>query len=294
MQEKMNFETSKKRAAMLSILSNSALIGLKLFAGIASGSIGILSEALHSGTDLLASFVAFFSVSESSKPADRDHQFGHGKYEDFAGLIEGALIIFAAFYIIYESLKKFFSHIRPEMDVNLGLWVMLISVLANIFVSSHLFRVAKDTDSAALFADAEHLRTDVFSSAAVFLGLLMVKLTGKTFFDPLIAIVIAIIIFLAGWKICMQARNNLLDMALSANENSQILGIVGEYLDKGVVRLSQVRTRKAGGRKNIELVLLVNGEMKIREAHDLCDRIEEEIENNLKNTDVSIHLEPAE
>lgn len=157
-------ENEKKRAAILSIVSNTLLIVLKFIVGIISGSISIISEALHSGSDLLASFIAFFSVSESSKPADEDHQFGHGKYEDLSGLIEGILIILAALYIVYASVKKMFFAPVIRIDVDLGLAVMLVSVVANTFVSIYLFKIAKKTDSIALYADGEHLRTDIYSS----------------------------------------------------------------------------------------------------------------------------------
>src|SRR5574344_589254 len=117
----LDIDFKKKRAAQLSILSNTCLIILKFIAGFVSGSIGIISEAIHSSSDLLASLIAFFSVSESSKPADNDHQYGHGKYEDMSGLIEGALIIFAAFYIVYEALKKILNPSTIAMDVNIGM-----------------------------------------------------------------------------------------------------------------------------------------------------------------------------
>lgn len=286
------FEKEKKKAALFSILSNSSLIALKLFAGILSGSIGIISEAVHSGSDLLASFIAFFSIAESSKPADKDHQFGHGKYEDFAGLTEGLLIVLAAFYIIYESVKKIVHHAGPEMDVNLGLAVMFISVVANIFVSNYLFKVARKTDSVALYADGEHLRTDIYSSLAVFVGLLCIKLTGNTIFDPIIAIVVAVIIFMAGCRICESSRKNLLDTSLSKNENSQIENIVVDFIDNGIISIKSMRTRKAGMKKNIELILIVDRAMHISTAHELCDKIEEEIEKSLQNTDITIHLEP--
>lgn len=285
-------KNEKKMAALLSIISNTSLIALKLVAGIISGSIGIISEAVHSGSDLLASFIAFFSIAESSKPADKDHQFGHGKYEDFAGLTEGILIVLAAFYIIYESVKKIVEQTGPEMDVNFGLAVMFISVLANIFVSSYLFKVAKKTDSVALYADGEHLRTDIYSSLAVFIGLLCIKITGNVIFDPIIAIVVAIIIFLAGCRICETSRKNLLDTSLSHNENSQIEKIIVDFIDNGIISLKHMRTRKAGMKKNIELTLIVDSAMHISTAHELCDKIEEEIEKNLQNTDITIHLEP--
>lgn len=236
----------KKIAAILSIVSNTSLIVLKLIAGVISGSIGIISEAIHSSSDLLASVITFFSVSESSKPADEDHQFGHGKYEDFTSFIEGMLIIFAAFYIVYEALKKILFAHTLKIDINIGLVVMFISVIVNIFVSIYLFKTAKMTKSTALYADGEHLRTDIYSSLAVFIGLLLAKITGNPIFDPLIAIMVAIIIFTAGYKICSDAKESLLDTSLSEKENFQIKSIINNYLQNGVVALKTLRTRKAG------------------------------------------------
>ena len=286
------FEKEKKFAALMSILSNSSLIILKIIAGVITGSIGILSEAIHSCSDLLASFIAFFAISKSSEPADHEHQYGHGKYEDFAGLTEGLLIIWAALYIVVEAVKKINNPSMHEMDVNVGLLVMLISVIANIVVSRYLFKVAKKSDSVALFADGEHLRTDVYSSLAVFFGLLAVKLTGNSIFDPIIAIVVAIIIFIAGYRICKSSHDNLLDVSLSHNEISQIREILVEFFDEEIIELKKMRTRKAGLRKNIELTIIVDKEMKIIDGHNLCDRIEDIIEERLCNTDIAIHLEP--
>lgn len=282
----------KKFAATLSILSNSALIILKLIAGIISGSIGIISEAIHSGSDLLASIITYFSVSESSKPADEDHQFGHGKYEDFTSLIEGILIIFAAFYIIYEAVQKIFCGEECKIDPNIGLPVMFFSVVVNILVSAYLFKVAKKTGSSALYADGEHLRTDIYSSLAVFIGLLLVKITGNIIFDPIIAIFVALIIFVAGYKICETAKNSLLDTSLSKEENEKITEVINANLGEGIISLKNLRTRQAGLKKNIEITLIVQKDMHISTSHKLCDKIEAEIEANIQNTDISIHLEP--
>lgn len=282
----------KKIAAALSIVSNFSLILLKFIAGILSGSIGIISEAVHSSTDLLASVITFFSISESSKPADEDHQFGHGKYEDLAGFIEGSLIIAAAFYIIYESVKKILFTQSLQIDTNVGLLVMFISVAANFIVSTYLFKIAKKTGSLALYADGEHLRTDIYSSLAVFLGLLCIKLTGRAIFDPIVAILVAVLIFIAGYKICETSGKNLLDTSLSEEENIRIKEIINKYIGDGVISLKQLRTRKTGLKKNIEITLIVQKAMHISTSHGLCDKIETEIETDLKNTDISIHLEP--
>lgn len=284
----------KKRAAAVSIISNSLLIVLKLLAGVISGSIAIISEAIHSGSDLLASSITFMSVNESSKPADDEHQFGHGKFEDFASLIEGILIILASFYIIFEALKKILYGLEMEVNANFGLAVMLFSMVANFFVSAYLFKVAKKTNSTALYADGEHLRTDIYSSFAVFAGLIMVRVTGHHIFDPLMAILVSIIIFIAGLKICEEAKNSLLDTSLEEEEINQIKTIINKYIEDGVLALKNLRTRKAGLKKNIEIILLVEGTMHISTSHKLCDKIEDEIENLLHNTDTTIHLEPKD
>ncbi len=283
----------KKFAAKLSVVSNTFLIVLKFVAGFISGSIGIISEAIHSGTDLLASFIAYFSISKSSQPADKEHPYGHDKYEDFAGFAEGLLIIIAAFYIVYEALKKILNPELTELDADLGLIIMGISVLANFFVSGYLFKIAEKTTSMALHADGEHLRTDVYSSLAVFAGLLLVKITGNPIFDPIVAMCVALIIFFAGYRICRDCTSNLLDTSLSENENSYIRGIIGDFINENeVIEIKNIRTRKAGMKKNIDITLCVNGLMPIKEAHDLCDRIEKQIENSIQNTDITIHVEP--
>jgi len=287
------FVKEKKKAAKLSIVSNSFLIVLKFVAGFISGSIGIISEAIHSGTDLLASFIAYFSISKSSQPADKEHPYGHDKYEDFAGFVEGLLIIFAAFYIIHEAVKKILNPELIELDVDLGLLIMGISIIANFFVSGYLFKVAQKTTSMALHADGEHLRTDVYSSLAVFLGLLFVKVTDNPVFDPVVAICVAVIIFFAGYRICRDCTSNLLDTSLSENENSYIRGIIGDFINESeVIEIKNMRTRKAGMKKNIDITLSVNGIMPISQAHELCDRIEKQIEDSIQNTDITIHVEP--
>lgn len=284
----------KKKAAFISIVSNTTLIILKFLAGFMSGSISIISEAIHSMSDLLASVLAFFSVSKSSIPADEDHQFGHGKYEDFSGLIEGALIILASFYIISEAAEKIMTNSKEQIEPNLGMAVMLFSVIANIFVSTYLFKVAKKTDSIALFADAEHLRTDIYSSLAVFLGLLAIRITDIHILDPIIAIIVAVLILNAGYNICKKSVNNLLDGTLPKEEIDIINEIITYYTDNKNIKVKNVKTRKAGMTRQIELTLLVDPEKSIKEGHKLCDEIECKIEEKLANSSFLIHLEPIE
>lgn len=288
------FFYNKKLAAKLSVVSNAALIILKLIAGFISGSISIISEAVHSCSDLLASVITLFSVHKSEQPADFDHQFGHGKYEDLSGLIEGILIILAALYILYEVLKKITGVSEPISDSGLGMIVMFISVVANVLVSVYLMKVAKNTDSIALYADAEHLNTDIYSSLTVFLGLVCIHYTGIHAIDPILAVIVAVIIIHTGYKICKEAVNNLLDGSLPEKNIKEIKSIIEKYNEHGICGIKEIKTRKAGKNKEINITLLLEGERTIKYAHDLCDALEKDIEQNLGNTEVTIHVEPIE
>ena len=289
----MKIETQKKFAAGLSIFSNSVIIVLKLIAGHISGSISIISEAIHSLSDFLASVLTFFSVMKSSEPADKTHPFGHGKYEDMSGFIEGGLIIFAACFIIYEAVKKILAPTSMDVDTTLGLYVMGISVVANVIVSSVLFRVAKTSDSISLYADAEHLRTDILSSLGVFLGLLLIKVTGIHLLDPIIAIIVACIIFRAGFSISKSTMNNLLDCSLPESDLKTIDDILESSKAQGIVGYKDLRARRLGPQKSITLTLIFPKDMTIYNCHTICDSVEKELKKKLGDVVSSIHLEPS-
>ncbi len=292
MNNEINDVKLKKNAAALSILSNSALIITKFIAGVITGSFSIISEAIHSMSDLLASFIAFFAVKKASEPADKDHAFGHGKYEDFSGLIEGLLIIGAGIYIIYESSMKVIHNQYPEISVDVAIYVMLFSVVVNILVSSHLFKTAKKTGSIALFADAEHLRTDVYTSAGVFLGLVLIKITDFHIIDPLIALFVAVLILEAGWSICKKTVANLLDTSLENDEENAIVKTVEDIKNDKFFKLCKLKTRRSGARKKIEITICVNGSMTVKESHEFCNLIEKTLLDKIGNTDTIIHIEP--
>lgn len=286
----MNISFEKKFAAGLSILSNFVIILTKLVAGVISGSIGIISEAVHSMTDFLASIIAFFAVSRSSEPADEDHQFGHGRYEDIAGFIEGFLIVFASFYIIYEACKKIINETTFEFDTTLGINVMIFAVISNFIVSRYLHYVAKKTDSVAIKADAEHLSTDIYSSLGVMIGLILIKVTGIVLLDPLIAIFVALIILKAGMSIIKETFNNLVDGRLPSEDIKKIENILTEC--SGIKGYKNLKTRKTGSNRDIDITLLCDENMTIKHCHSICDCIEEKIMKEFPNTFITIHCEP--
>lgn len=286
----MDINTEKRFAAGLSISSNAVLILLKIIIGHISGSISIISEAIHSLSDFLASILTFFAVSRSAEPADKEHPFGHGKYEDMSGFIEGGLIIFAGIYIIFEASKKLIFGYSMEAESMLGIYVMGFAVLTNFLVSRYLFYVAKKSDSVSLLADAEHLSTDIYSSLGVLVGLILIKITGITLLDPIVAIIVALIILKAGFSISKETLNNLLDGSLP-NEDIQI---VEQILEENTVikGYRDIKGRKSGQYKEIELTIFFNPDMKISCCHNICDQIENEVKSKLGNVTITIHAEP--
>lgn len=286
----MNINAEKKFAAGLSITSNALVIVTKIIAGMVSGSISIISEAIHSLSDFLASVLTFFAVTRSAEPADKEHPFGHGKYEDMSGFIEGGLIIFAGFFIIFEAAKKLLHGYSLESESMLGIYVMAFAVVANFLVSRYLFFVAKKSDSVSLLADAEHLSTDIFSSLGVLIGLVLIKITGIVALDPIIALIVALIILKTGFSISKETLNNLLDGSLPSEDIAKI----EEILKKNSVikGYKNIKGRKSGQYKEVELTLLFNPDMKISCAHNICDQIENEIKKNLGQVNTTIHAEP--
>ena len=229
---------------------------------------------------------------KSSEPADECHPFGHGKYEDMSGFIEGGLIIFAAFYIIYEACRKLFFGANSEMDTTLGIYVMLFAVVANILVSAYLFHVAKKSNSVSLFADGEHLRTDVYSSLGVMAGLILIKITGIHLLDPIIAICVALFIVKAGYSISKETLNNLLDGSLPAKDLKIIEDIINSYDNNKIKGYKNLKARRSGPSTDIEITMLFPNEMTIYECHNICDEIEALIQEKLGASTIIIHSEP--
>jgi cation diffusion facilitator family transporter len=290
-------DTQKRGAARISVISNTFLTAIKLGAAVATHSVSILSEALHSGLDLAAASMAYLAVRRSQKPADTDHQFGHGKFESISGLAEAALILLAVVMILWTAVMRIVrGHTELSMPT-LGLAVMGASAVINIFVSRMLFRVARKTDSVALEADAWHLRTDVWTSAGVFVGLAVIALARRLGFseadhlDPLIAIGVGVVIARAAWGITRQSWDHLVDRALPQEELARIDGLLREHYPQ-FAEYHRLRTRKSGPHRYIDLHLVVPGARSVAEAHALCDHLEEDLRRLLPRTEVMIHVEP--
>ncbi len=279
----------KKNTARLSVISNTLLIILKLIVGFITNSVSILSEAIHSSLDLVAAIIAYFSVRVSGNPADERHPYGHGKVENVSGVIEAILIFIASAWIILEAVKKI---ITPEEASSLGLGslVMLVSAGVNSFVSHRLYKVARKTNSIALEADALHLKTDVFTSLGVALGLLMIKITGLHILDPFIAIAVACFIIYESAMLLKKAFSPLLDTSLSVAEVERIEAI----LDEMDVSYHDLRTRAAGHQRFIEFHLSAPAGETLEKIHRQCDEIENRLACEFSDLNIIIHPEPDE
>jgi cation diffusion facilitator family transporter len=278
-------------AAALSIASNSVLIAIKLAVGLMSGSISIVSEAIHSGMDLLASFIAFFSLRIAGTPADEGHPFGHGKFENVSSALEAFLIFAAAILIVVEAVFK----IRAGAEIELaeaGIAVMLVSVLMNLAVSRHLLRVARANDSLALEADGKHLTTDIYTSVGVLIGLVIIRFTGIHWIDPVVAIGVALLITKTAVDLTRKAFVGLVDISLPQKELDIIRAAVSEHGGE-TLGFHDLRSRKAGRERYIELHLVFAKDAHVEEAHRLCDHLETDIRSKLPYSNVTIHVEPC-
>jgi cation diffusion facilitator family transporter len=282
---------TKRGAAGLSIGSNAFLIALKLAAGAITGSIAILTEAVHSLIDLVASVVAYVSVRKADEPADAEHPYGHEKVESLAATIEGMLILIGAGIIVYEATHRLVVGSQVER-LGVGVAVMGFSVFANLGVSTVLSRQAKAHESPALEGDAAHLRTDALTSLGVLVGLAAVQITGNVAFDSITALVVAVAIVWAGIRIIMRSSGVLIDEALPSAEMDRIEAAIAAARTSEVAGYHKLRARRAGSRRHIDLHVQYRSGTSLELAHELAHRMRDSIEAEIPNCEVLIHVEP--
>ena len=284
---------TKTGAAAFSIVSNSVLIALKLAAGAITGSIAIITEAIHSGIDLLASVIAFVSVRKADEPADAEHPYGHQRMENLAAAIEGMLILVGAGVIIFEATRRLATGSEIE-DLGVGIGVIAFSMVANVAVSTFLYRRAKALDSAALEGDAAHLRTDALTSFGVLAGLLLVEITGEPAFDAIAALVVAAAIVVAGIRILSRSSRVLVDEAPPPDELDRIEeAIAAERAHHPeICGYHKLRARRGGAKRYIDLHLQFTAGTTLETAHALAHEVRGSIERSIPNSEVLIHAEP--
>jgi cation diffusion facilitator family transporter len=282
---------TKSGAAALSIASNALLIAIKLAAAAITGSIAILTEAVHSLIDLVASVIAFVSVRKADEPADADHPYGHEKVESLAATIEGLLILVGAGIIVFEATHRLVVGAEVE-TIGVGIAVMGFSVVANLAVSTVLSRQAKAHDSPALEGDAAHLRTDAMTSAGVLVGLAVVEVTGNAAFDSITALLVAGAIVVAGIRIVRRSSGVLVDETLPGEEMDRIEAAIASARTEEVAGYHKLRARRAGARRYIDLHVQYRSGTSLERAHELSHALRDAIEGAIPRAEVLIHAEP--
>jgi len=288
----MPLALAKNRIIYLSIAAALITMAIKFAAYWVTGSVGLLSDALESIVNLVAALIAFVALMIAVRPADATHPYGHEKIEYFSSGVEGTLILVAAAGIIYSAVQRLL-HPMPLADLDIGLWLGLGAAATNFFVAKLLLRAGRQHDSITIEADAKHLLTDVWTTLGVLAALLVVKLTNWMILDPLIAFAVGGNIIFSGIDLLRRSFRGLMDFRLPGGEIAAIEEVLRRYVGEKRV-YHNLRTRKSGSQRFIDFHLLVPGDMSVRAAHELCERIENEIRQRLRNTTVTIHTEPAD
>ena len=284
--------SSKFGAARLSMISNTTLIVLKVAAGAITGSIAIITEAVHSSIDLLASIVAYLSLRKADEPADADHMYGHAKVENLAAAIEGMLILVGAGVILYESVHRLTAGGKVE-NIGVGITVIGVSAVVNVVVSTYLYRQARAHDSPALEGDAAHLRADAATSVAVLVGLVLIEVTGVQELDAIVALMVGSAIVYAGVRILSRSSRVLMDAALPAEELDVVRRAIADYPGSELVGFHKLRGRRAGSARHIDLHLQFAPGTSLERAHAVAHELQAAVRVTIPGADLLVHMEPS-
>ncbi len=283
--------STKSGAAKLALVIVITLIVLKIAAAVVTGSISISAQAVDSFLDLFAITIILFAVGMASVPADGQHPFGHGKVEGIAAVAQAVLILVAGGLIIYAAVRRIIAGTTVELT-EAGIGVMLVSIVASIFLSRHLLKVSRVTDSIALEAAARNIAADVYAAGGVLVALVVIRFTGLAILDPIIALMVALLILKTGYDVIRKSFGELVDVRLPQAEEDEIMSAITEHSGQ-IVGFHQVRTRKAGSQRFVDLHLMLPKNVSVEEAHQMCDHLEQDIESRFPNTSVTIHVEPC-
>jgi cation diffusion facilitator family transporter len=283
--------TTKFGAARLSIVSNSLLIVLKIAAGAITGSVAIITEAVHSSIDLIASVVAYVSLRKADEPADESHLYGHAKIENVAAAIEGMLILVGAGVIVFEAVRRLATSAAID-HIGVGIAVIGFSSVVNLGVSSYLYRQARMHDSPALEGDAAHLRADAWTSIAVLVGLILIELTGVEQLDSIVALLVASAIVYAGIRILSRSSRVLVDEALPADELEAVREVIRAHGAPELSGYHKLRGRRAGSARYIDVHLQFVPGTSLERAHAIAHEVGGEVRRRLPGAEVLAHIEP--
>jgi ferrous-iron efflux pump FieF len=281
----------KNSAARLSVLVAAFLIALKTATGLLTGSISVWASLLDSAMDIFASTINFFAVRAASRPPDADHLYGHGKAESLAGLFQAGVITVSGLFLIREAVRRILTPHAVEME-GFGVATMAVAGATSLALVARLRRVARKTDSPALSADAAHYATDVYTNGAALAALLIVALTNRTLADPLISIFISAFILWSAFQVARDSVDVLMDRRLPPEVDEAVAEVVSRFRPQGVIGFHDLRTRRSGSVKFIELHLEVTSDQSFLGAHDLTERVISAIEAEIPRSRVQIHCDP--
>jgi cation diffusion facilitator family transporter len=280
------------RYAWLSIVAAIVTITMKTTAYFLTGSVGLLSDALESTVNLAAAIVALISLKILSRPANDEFTFGFSKVEYFSAGFEGGMILLAAAGIIITAVPRLI-HPVPLEQLGLGLAISVAASLINLGVALILMRTGKRHNSLTLEADGRHLMTDVWTTAGVLIGIILVMLTGIERLDPVIALAVAVNILFTGYRLLIRAGKGLMDVTLPAEEITQVKSILESYRTQGV-NYHALRSRQAAARKFLVVHLLVPGDWTVRQGHQVAEQIESQVTKAIPHSNIATHIEPIE
>jgi ferrous-iron efflux pump FieF len=283
----------KASAARLSVTAAAFLIALKTLTGVLTGSISVWASLLDSTMDIFASAINYYAVRAASAPPDEDHRYGHGKAESLAGLFQSFVICVSGLVLLWEAVRRI---ITPHQTASewLGVGTMAVACGVSVALVARLRRVARKTDSPALAADAVHYATDVYTNGAALCALLLVALTGWTLADPLVSLLISGFILWSAVDVAREAVNVLMDRRLPRAIDAQVAAVVERFRPEGVLGFHDLRTRRSGSLKFIDLHLEVEADQTLQQAHDLTERVINAIRAEIPRSYVQIHTDPAE
>ncbi len=284
-------KSPKLAAAKLSVFTALGLAILKLLTGLITGSLAVLTSAIDSLLDILMSGINLMAIHHAEQPADEQHPYGHGKFETLATIFQALVIAVSGCWIIYEAVQRMIEA-SPIKQTGIGIIVMSISTLVSLLISRHLHRVARETDSSALEADALHFSMDVYTNLALLFGLILISLFDLPWLDPVMSFMVAIYILIESIRLLRQAMRDILDEQLPEKVRHEIETLIKDHKHH-LFGYHNLRTRRAGSQKLIDFHLTVCKHLSVEEAHDITDYIEKKIGEEIIGTDVTIHVEPC-
>ncbi|NLV24823.1 MAG: cation transporter [Deltaproteobacteria bacterium] len=287
----MDLSNPKIRAALVSVAAASFLCVIKLAIGLLTGSLAVLSSGIDSLLDIFMSGINFLAIRRAEEPPDKKHPFGHGKFETLATLAQALFISLSGLWVLFEAGRRLLQgfHLR-ELEGGIG--VLLLGTVVSWLISRYLKRVAKETESAALRADSIHFSMDVYTNGALMIGLAVISRFGITWLDPVLSILVGLYILYEAFFLLRHGMRDILDEQLPEHLREEIIQLI-EHSDECFVGFHNLRTRRAGSQKIMDLHLVVCRKLSLEDAHNIADALEKRIEGAIRGADVTIHLEPC-